>query len=250
MPPTGKRALSTAVVQTPAKGESTSAGAQTPSKGEKEASWDFAVEFGACFVGLQVSYLVWGVMQELIMNSTFVPTPMNPTGKFPSATFCVFSNRFLAIIVAAAVCRIKHGTVISNAPLWYFAPCALSNTVSSWSQYQALSFVSFSLQTLFKATKVIPVMVMGRLLKGTRYSAVEYVEALLITAGVGIFSFSSKGGGKGGSISSSSDDHSVTGFALLCVYVLSDSFTSQWQVHIRTHHTPPYIVPIQPLYSP
>ena len=101
------------------------------------------------------------------MDSTYEPTPNIPNGKFPSATFCVFSNRFLAIIVAAIVCRIQHGTVQSSAPLWYFTPCALSNTISSWSQYQALSFVSFSLQTLFKATKVIPVMIMGRLLKGT-----------------------------------------------------------------------------------
>ena len=115
-------------------------------------------------------FTVWGIMQELIMDSTYEPTPNIPNGKFPSATFCVFSNRFLAIIVAAIVCRIQHGTVQSSAPLWYFTPCALSNTISSWSQYQALSFVSFSLQTLFKATKVIPVMIMGRLLKGTSCS--------------------------------------------------------------------------------
>ena len=166
-------------------------------------------------------------MQELIMNSTLQPTPRNPSGKFPSATFCVFSNRFLAIIVAAIMCRFKHGTVQSNAPLWYFAPCALSNTISSWSQYQALTFVSFSLQTLFKATKVIPVMIMGRLLKGTRYSIAEYLEAALITVGVAIFSLSSATTRK-----SAQDGVEITGFVLLSAYVLSDSFTSQWQSRI------------------
>jgi solute carrier family 35 (adenosine 3'-phospho 5'-phosphosulfate transporter), member B2 len=186
------------------------------------------IEFTACFLGLQVSYLVWGIMQELIMDSTYEPTPNNPSGKFPSATFCVFSNRFLAIIVAAIVCRIKHGTVQSSAPLWYFAPCALSNTMSSWSQYQALSFVSFSLQTLFKATKVIPVMIMGFLLKGTTYSAVEYLEAILITGGVATFSLANKDT----SHQDSEVGFQVTGFLLLCSYVLSDSFTSQWQSRI------------------
>ena len=183
-------------------------------------------EFVFCAASLQVSYLVWGIMQELIMDTKFTPTPRVPNGMFPSATFCVFSNRFLAIIVAAAVCQIVHGTVVSAAPLLQFTPCAVSNTISSYSQYKALSFVSFSLQTLFKATKVIPVMFMGTILKGTTYSALEYVEALAITAGVAVFSLSKNG--------SHGDDTTTqfSGFALLCSYVAADSFTSQWQSRI------------------
>jgi adenosine 3'-phospho 5'-phosphosulfate transporter B2 len=184
------------------------------------------LDFIFCFTALQTSYLVWGMMQELIMDTTFNSTPLNPSGKFPSATFCVFSNRFLAIIVSAIACWFYHGTVISAAPLLSFTPCALSNTISSWGQYQALRFVSFSLQTIFKSTKVLPVMLMGGLLKGSRYSTAEYAEALLITVGVTIFSLSksnweSTGGGL-----------EVVGFGLLCVYVLADSFTSQWQSRI------------------
>lgn len=130
----------------------------TESKNEENSKITLAValEFAGCFAGLQISYLVWGIMQELIMNTQYAPTPLVPDGMFPSATFCVFSNRFLAIIVAAIMCWSTHGTVQSSAPLLYFTPCALSNTISSWSQYQVLSFVSFSLQTLFKSTKVIP----------------------------------------------------------------------------------------------
>ena len=183
-------------------------------------------EFGFCAAALQVSYLVWGIMQELIMDTKFNPTPRVPTGMFPSATFCVFSNRFLAIIVAAIVCLVIHGTVASAAPLIQFTPCSISNTISSFSQYKALSYVSFSLQTLFKATKVIPVMFMGTVLKGTTYSVLEYVEALAITAGVAVFSLS-KNGAHG-------DDTQTQffGFALLCSYVAADSFTSQWQIRI------------------
>lgn len=184
-------------------------------------------EFVACFFGLQISYLIWGIMQELIMDTKYLPTPLNPTGMFPSATFCVFSNRCLAIIVAAIICRVKHGTFQSSAPLLYFTPCAISNTISSWGQYQALSFVSFSLQTLFKATKVIPVMIMGRLLQGTKYGFAEYAEALLITSGVAFFSLSSKH-----SKSTTDEGFELTGFMLLSVYVLADSFTSQWQSRI------------------
>jgi adenosine 3'-phospho 5'-phosphosulfate transporter B2 len=208
--------------------------ASTPTKGTGAALGGTSsayVDFLCCFLGLQCSYLVWGVMQELIMNTRYEPSPLNPSGRFPSATFCVFSNRFLAIIFAALVCWKMHGTVVSAAPFLAFTPCALSNTISSWSQYQALSFVSFSLQTLFKSTKVIPVMIMGKLLKNLKYTWVAYIEAIVITFGVLTFSF--------GNESKMKDDGKVSsfaGFVLLSMYILTDSFTSQWQSKVYSDY--------------
>eukprot|EP00584_Thalassiosira_punctigera_P017431 CAMPEP_0172549162 /NCGR_PEP_ID=MMETSP1067-20121228/18312_1 /TAXON_ID=265564 ORGANISM="Thalassiosira punctigera, Strain Tpunct2005C2" /NCGR_SAMPLE_ID=MMETSP1067 /ASSEMBLY_ACC=CAM_ASM_000444 /LENGTH=371 /DNA_ID=CAMNT_0013336505 /DNA_START=162 /DNA_END=1276 /DNA_ORIENTATION=+ len=183
-----------------------------------------ALRFLFCFCGLQLSYLTWGYMQELIMTTTFEPTPSAPDGRFPSAAFCVFSNRFLAIIVAIVAVRIRHGAVCANnvAPLVAFAPCALSNTMSSWSQYASLRYVSFPVQTVFKSSKIIPVMLMGKLLKGTKYPGSQYVEAFLITVGVAVFSIFSK----------SSDKDTTTeilGLLFMCCYIFSDCFTSQWQ---------------------
>ena len=73
-----------------------------------------AFKFSMCFIGLQVSYLTWGYMQELIMTTPFNPTEHVPSGKFPSAAFCVFSNRFLAVIVALVAVRVRHGALFSN----------------------------------------------------------------------------------------------------------------------------------------
>ena len=42
------------------------------------------IEFLISFVGLIVSYCTWGVMQELIMNTKFSPSPLVPSGMFPS----------------------------------------------------------------------------------------------------------------------------------------------------------------------
>ena len=184
------------------------------------------IDFCVCFFGLQISYILWGMMQELIMDTEFNPTPRTPSGHFPSATFCVFSNRALAIIVSALCCVYFHGTVYSAAPLISFTPCALSNTLSSWGQYQALAFVGFSLQTIFKSMKIIPVMLMGTVLKGTRYAMVEYAEALGITAGVLIFSFSP------GNMVATGWLNEMLGFLCLTLYVVADSFTSQWQSRI------------------
>ena len=125
-----------------------------------------------CFVSLQASYLTWGYLQEKVMTTEY------ETGRFPSATFCVFSNRVLAIVVAAAAMVLQHGRVHVPAPLFSFAPCSLSNSLSSYGQYQALRYVSFPLQTLSKSTKIIPVMLMGRLLNRKTYPWIEYFEAV------------------------------------------------------------------------
>jgi adenosine 3'-phospho 5'-phosphosulfate transporter B2 len=179
-----------------------------------------------CFFGLQVSYLTWGMMQELIMTTKFEPTPGAPDGMFPSPSFCVFSNRFLAIIIAYVVCLRVHGTVRCSAPAWAFLPCAISNTTSSWAQYSSLQYVSFPLQNIFKSTKVIPVMLMGMVLKGATYSLTEYFEAGSITSGVLIFSMT-KNAAHG-----SGNETSTIGVILLIAYVCADSFTSQWQSRI------------------
>jgi solute carrier family 35 (adenosine 3'-phospho 5'-phosphosulfate transporter), member B2 len=199
-----------------------------------------AFSFMLCFAGLQASYLTWGYMQELIMTTVFEPTARVPSGKFPSAAFCVFSNRFLAVIVAMICVRIRHGSVFANnkAPLWAFTPCALSNTFSSWSQYASLKYVSFPVQTVFKSSKIIPVMVMGKCLKGTNYPYSMYAEATLITIGVAVFSVLSK-------TSNKDTTTELVGLIYLLIYVSFDSFTSQWQDKVYSQYGRANVDPYQ-----
>jgi adenosine 3'-phospho 5'-phosphosulfate transporter B2 len=103
--------------------------------------------------------------------------------------------------------------------------------MSSWAQYDALKYVTFPVQTLFKSSKVIPVMLMGKLLHGKSYGIVEYIEASFITAGIALFTLlnGSSGHGQG-------ETQSV-GVMILLVYVVADSFTSQWQHRIYAKFT-------------
>lgn len=202
--------------------------------------WIQAFKFSKCFFGLQISYLTWGYMQELIMTTQFTPTRRVPEGMFPSAAFCVFSNRFLAVIVAMIAVRLKHGAVFSNnkAPLVAFTPCALSNTMSSWSQYASLKYVSFPVQTVFKSSKIIPVMIMGKVLKGAVYPWGQYVEAALITVGVAVFSVASK-------VSNRDTSTDVYGLVFLLLYICFDSFTSQWQDRVYSTYGRENVDPYQ-----
>lgn len=170
-------------------------------------------------------------MQEKVMTKEY------STGKFPSATFCVFSNRALAVIVAMLMTMWNHGGRLAiPAPYYAFAPCALSNSLSSFGQYQALRYVSFPLQTISKSTKVIPVMLMGKVLNKKSYPAVDYIEALVISVGVSIFSLGN--GLNAGKDTSGSGEFGLAllGISMLGLYVVSDSFTSQWQSKVYQAH--------------
>lgn len=176
-----------------------------------------------CFLGLQVSYVLWGVAQEQIMTHEYKP------GKFKSSAFCVFGNRLLALVVAAAVVAYskwkKPG--MKEAPSIQYIPSSLSNTFSSWAQYEALKYLSFPSQVLSKSCKIIPVMLVGILVNKKSYPLIDYLEALAITAGVAIFTFSEKSGDH-------DDDttDSMYGVTLIALYLLMDSFTSQWQSRV------------------
>lgn len=185
-----------------------------------------AVRLVGCFFGLQFAFVTWGVMQETLMTTTY------PNGgKFPSSVFPVFSDRVVACALAAMIVRYKRakGELKEDAPSWVFAPSACSNVLSSWAQYDALKYVSFPVQTLFKSSKVIPVMLMGKLLHGKKYGAVEYVEAFLITCGICLFTLLNKSG-KG------QDNTDMVGVTILLVYVVADAFTSQWQHRVYAMH--------------
>lgn len=111
-----------------------------------------------CFVGLQLSYVTWGVVQEQLMTQEYT------LGRFKSAVFCVFMNRFLALFVALALVLTKKFTSnvpINEAPFYLYAPSSISNSLSSFAQYEALKYVSFPTQVLSKSCKLIPVMLVS-----------------------------------------------------------------------------------------
>jgi len=193
------------------------------------------VQLAFCFCGLQLSFLTWGYMQEKLMTKQYGDGLLGPKAKFPSATFCVLSNRVLAIVMAAVIMFLKKGCISISAPLTAFAPCSLSNTVSSLAQYQALRHITFPLQTLSKSCKVTLVLLMGKVLNGKTYPWSDYIEALIISIGVSIFAFSS--GKSADSMGrdfaiTTADGSLVTGLLTLGLYLASDSFTSQYQSRV------------------
>jgi adenosine 3'-phospho 5'-phosphosulfate transporter B2 len=176
-----------------------------------------------CLVGLQCSYLMWGILQEVIMTRPYGPQ----SRMFPSALYLVCMNRFSQLIVASIGLTIKmnYWTLPENISFINYAPSALSNSLSSWAQYSALHYISFPTQTVFKSSKVIPVMLMGKVLNGKSYSWAEYVEALFVTFGILLFILEDVDNGKSGTKGTTNTSTDLFGVALLCIFVFSDCFT-------------------------
>lgn len=207
--------------------------------------------FVVCFVGLQTSFLLWGVLQERIIKFGYEDTDSKFKSKkdadnFKNSQFLVLSNRLAGLLLSSLIMLVaNHHRLITVgpiqlskmfirsiaswqnwAPLFICSYSSLSNVLSSWFQYESLKYVSFTSQLLTKSSKSVFVMITGRIVSNKSYKAHEYFSVFLI--GVGIFLFSDI---TTNSIKHTNQTLSTTfpGFLCLFGYLVSDSFTSTWQ---------------------
>lgn len=176
-----------------------------------------------CFFGLQGAYLTWGLLQERIMTFEYGATDSAPGERFKNSQFLVFINRILAFFIGIFVLFVQKQPP-HTAPLYKYSYSSFSNIMSSWFQYEALKFVSFPTQVLAKASKVIPVMLMGKVVSKKTYEYHEYITALMISVGVGMFLLTSGDVTRG-----TEKTTTIAGFLMLLGYMSFDSFTSNWQ---------------------
>ncbi|KAM7289210.1 adenosine 3'-phospho 5'-phosphosulfate transporter 1 [Ixodes scapularis] len=185
-----------------------------------------AFVLGYCFLGLQVSYLTWGVLQEKIMTQKYfdVVSSGGEGHRFRDSQFLVFVNRVLAFALSGAY-LLASRQPRHVAPLYKYSFCSFSNIMSSWCQYEALKFVSFPTQVLAKASKIIPVMLMGKVVSRKSYEGYEYVVAVTISLGMALFLLSRDPTNP----SASQTSTTFSGVVILAGYMVLDSFTSNWQ---------------------
>lgn len=181
-----------------------------------------------CAAGLQASYLTWGVLQERVMTRSYGADGEGGES-FKDSQFLVFMNRILALSVSGLWCALfkqpRHG-----APMYKYSFASLSNVMSSWCQYEALKFISFPTQVLAKASKVIPVMLMGKVVSRKSYEYWEYLTAALISLGVSMFLLSNGAGAHRPPTTTT-----FSGVLILAGYIVFDSFTSNWQDELFKH---------------
>ncbi|CAF1602114.1 unnamed protein product [Rotaria magnacalcarata] len=187
------------------------------------------------FIGLQISYVLWGLLQERMMTRRY------DDEKFTNSQFLVFANRLLAVMVAFISMKVfypvAHPTP-TGPPLYQYGIVSYANCMSTWFQYESLLYISFPVQVIAKSVKTIPVMILGKFVSGKTYPLRQYLLMLLMAVGIALF------------LSGYSENHTVTisskrakqnittsnGLVLLIFYLIFDAFTSNYQKHIFDHY--------------
>ncbi|GMH56544.1 hypothetical protein TrRE_jg9029 [Triparma retinervis] len=126
-----------------------------------------------CSAGLITTFVTWGLLQERMLTRRY---PRIVGDYFEYTYFLVFTNRLWSLIFSTVLMhkqkrfRWPKGVLIQD-----LSYSAVSNMLSSWCQYEALKYVTFPAQTLFKSFKILPVMLMGKFLRNQSYPFYEYM---------------------------------------------------------------------------
>lgn len=151
---------------------------------------------------------------------------------FKNSEFCVLVNRFFGLLVSSICIRFSSPSG-RYAPPYIVSLCAISNMSSSWMQYDALHFVSFPCQTIFKSSKIFITMAVGKLVQNKTYPLRKYLTALTVAIGVYVFLQGQKSNQKKRNDSSEATGmYFYLGLALISGYAFCDAFTSNWQARI------------------
>ncbi|KAJ8768940.1 hypothetical protein K2173_023935 [Erythroxylum novogranatense] len=138
-------------------------------------------------VGIMSTLVIYGVLQEKIMR---VPYGANKE-YFKFSLFLVFYNRITTSVVSVVVLVARKKVLDPVAPVYKYCLILVSNILTTTCQYEALKYVSFSVQTLAKCAKMIPVM--GTVIMQKKYKGMDYLIAFLVTLGCSIFILFSAG---------------------------------------------------------
>ena len=180
-----------------------------------------------CAVGLNVSFCIWGLVQERILTQTY-------DGDFFGYSYgLVFLNR-LGGLVLSTVLMYYFQVEWVKSPLWEYSFPSVANMLSSWCQYKALEYVTFPTQMLAKAFKIVPVMLVGKFMLNKTYESYEYLSAGAI--GFGLYLFLDSSENVNLTQNNFGDKEGVRGawcgVVLLLLFLFFDSFTGQWQTRM------------------
>jgi len=185
-----------------------------------------------CSLMLNVTFVTWGLLQERMLTRRYPRF----TGEYFTYSYAlVFTNRLWTLMMSGVLMLYIKPQFSKSTVIYEYSFPAISNMLSSWCQYEALKFVTFPAQTIFKSFKLVPVMVMGKMLGNKDYPQYDYVVALIIGVGIALFMKSSDDLNFGYNTYDNNSE-SWTGIMLLVFFLFFDSFTGQWQSRMFQRH--------------
>lgn len=191
-----------------------------------------------CSVGLIVTFAIWGVMQERMLAGTYDGV------YFDSSYGLVFMNRLLGLLLSWSL-MVYFRVPWYPTALWEYSIPSMANMLAAYCQYEALRYVSFPVVMLAKAFKMVPVMLVGKILNNKSYATHEYMSGAVVALGLYLFinasetlTFDTNVFGHPETVSGA-----LCGVVLLLLFLVFDSSTGQWQSRIFDLN--PHLSPLQ-----
>ncbi|KAK1289949.1 UDP-galactose/UDP-glucose transporter 3 [Acorus calamus] len=187
------------------------------------------VLLGFCVAGIWSAYITQGVLQETLSTKQF-----GPDGKrFEHLAFLNLAQNVVCFVWSLLMIKIWSRGSNGGAPWRSYWSASITNTIGPAMGIEALKYISYPAQVLAKSSKMIPVMLMGTLVYGIKYTIPEYICTLLVASGVSAFALlktSSK------TISKLAHPNAPLGYGLCCLNLAFDGFTNATQDSITSRY--------------
>lgn len=202
-----------------------------------------ALTLAVCITGLYGSFLSWSILQERINTKPYGVDALGSPEFFKAPLIVNLVQALFASLVGFAYSAIaNHDTnplaiftsnesKVARRYFQSFAVIALCLSLSSPLGYQSLKHVDYVAYLLAKSCKLIPVMLVHIVCYRTRFPGYKYAVALLVTAGVSLFTVAHK---KEHSKYVLNDERTMIGMAQLVGLMILDGITNSTQDRMFT----------------
>lgn len=187
-----------------------------------------------CVAGIYSAYLTQGIVSEHLQMKQYGSDQQ----RFKNLEALNGAQSLICFLWAYAILVVQQRSNGSKQqqeqlPPWtvYWRP-ALTNSIGPACGLIALKNISYPAQVLAKSCKMVPVMVMGTLLHGKRYTALEYMCMSMI--GVGISLFARKSSSK--VTSKLAAPNAPLGYFLCLINLTFDGYTNAFQDEINKNY--------------
>ncbi|CAL0318270.1 unnamed protein product [Lupinus luteus] len=182
-----------------------------------------------CVAGIWSAYIYQGVLQETLSTKRFGPNGE----RFEHLAFLNLAQNVVCLIWSFIMIKIWSNGESGGAPWRSYWSAGITNTIGPAMGIEALKYISYPAQVLAKSSKMIPVMLMGSLVYGIRYTFPEYLCTFLVAGGVSTFALlktSSK------TISKLAHPNAPLGYGLCFLNLAFDGFTNATQDSLKARY--------------
>lgn len=183
-----------------------------------------------CVAGIWSAYITQGVLQETVSTKRF-----GPDGKrFEHLAFLNLAQNVVCLAWSFVMIKIwSTGSGGGGAPWWSYWSAGVTNTIGPAMGIEALKYISYPAQVLAKSSKMIPVMLVGTIIYGIKYTLPEYICTFLVAGGVSAFALAKTSSKITNKLA---HPNAPLGYGLCFLNLAFDGFTNATQDSVKSRY--------------